>query len=264
MPTAMIGFDALPMTDPENYRFRPDRYSRVSDYFRKLSTSDVVICISDYSRETIIQRLRRDSVLRTTVAHPGGDHLPLLRRADDGKSGPITFLRVGTMEARKRPVELVQAFRAARESGANAELIFVGRPSASDARINATLNQAVEEDIGVRWFQSLGDSEIHQLVTRADYFVSVGVEGFGIPVLEAIRLGTPVLYGGIQPAGEMMQGMGATTIGGDDTESLMRMFHDYASTSTLSRSLGHVQGHEVPSWDAFTRGVVNAILATRQ
>lgn len=260
MPTAMIGFDALPMTDPENYRFRPDRYSRVSEYFRQLATADVVVCISDYARETIVQRLRRDPVARTTVAYPGGDHLPLHQRVHAEKSGPMTFLRVGTMEARKRPVELVQAFRAARESGANAELIFVGRPSASDASINATLSQAVKDDIGIQWLESLADSELHQVVTGADYFVSVGVEGFGIPVLEAIRLGTPVLYGGIQPAGEIMRGRGATPMGGDDGESLTRMFREFSSESALRVSLGQVQGEAVPHWADFARGVVQAVL----
>lgn len=172
----------------------------------------------------------------------------------------MTFLRVGTMEARKRPVELVHAFRAAREAGADAELIFVGRPSASDASINATLTRAVKDNIGVQWRESLGDRELHQVVMGADYFVSVGVEGFGIPVLEAIRLGTPVLYGGIQPAGKLMQGRGATPIGGDDGESLTRMFLESSSVSALHVSLSQVQGESVPRWVDFATGVVHAVL----
>lgn len=264
MPTAMIGFDALPMTDPGNYRFRPGHYSGVSEYFRHLATTNVVICISDYARETIIRRLRRDPALWTSVFPPGGDHLPLRRRTDSEKSGPVEFLRVGTLEARKRPTELIRAFRTSREAGANAELMFVGRPSASDANINESLRRAVLDDIGIRWVESLRDEELRQAVTRSDYFVSVGVEGFGIPVLEAIRLGTPVLFGGIQPAAQIMQGNGATSIGDDDEVGLTRMFLEYSSTSVLSSCLAQVRGEEVPSWADFARGVVNAILTTRQ
>ena len=75
VPTVMIGYDALPMTEPANYRFRPGSSAWVSEYFRHLATADAVVCISDWSRDAILGRLRRDPALPITVAHPGGDHL---------------------------------------------------------------------------------------------------------------------------------------------------------------------------------------------
>ena len=50
---------------------------------------------------------------------------------------------------------------------------------------------------------------MHDLVNTSSAFLSIGIEGYGIPVLEAIRLGTPVLFDGIQPAGDLMAGSGA-------------------------------------------------------
>lgn len=75
MPTAMIGYDTLPMSEPANYRFKPGTAAWVSEYFRYLATADSVVCISEYAREQILGRLRRDPASRTSVAHPGGDHL---------------------------------------------------------------------------------------------------------------------------------------------------------------------------------------------
>lgn len=259
MPVAMIGFDALPMTNPTNYRFRPGSQASISEYFRLLATADAVICISEYARTMIRSRLRRDPVAETSVALPGGDHIPLQHRTSREVTGAYTFLRVGTLEARKRPEELIRAFRTARSEGANAELTFVGRASASEAGINEAVGRAVADGIGVRWFESLGDAALREVIARSDYFVSVGIEGFGIPVLEAIRLGTPVLYAGVQPAGEVMQGRGATSIGVDDHDSLTRMFREFSAPESVDVATAGVCGEEVPRWSDFARGVVEGI-----
>ena len=72
---SMVGYDTLPMSEPANYRFKPGSAAWVSEYFRHLATADAVVCISDYARDSILGRLRRDPALPITVAHPGGDHL---------------------------------------------------------------------------------------------------------------------------------------------------------------------------------------------
>ena len=208
MPTTMVGYDALPMTEPANYRFVPGSGSQASEYFRLLAGVDRVVCISEWSRQQILTRLRRSTALVTTVAHPGGDHVPAAP-ATTRRPGPLRLLRVGTMEARKQPIEILDAFLAAVEQGLDAELIYVGNPSSSDDRINARITQAVHASDRVQWIVGATDDEVVRLIQDADWFLSYGVEGYGIPVLEAIRLGTPVLYDGIQPAGELMEGHGA-------------------------------------------------------
>jgi hypothetical protein len=53
LPTAMIGYDALPMTEPGNYRFPPGVAANASEYFRLLASTGALVCISEYSREEI-------------------------------------------------------------------------------------------------------------------------------------------------------------------------------------------------------------------
>ena len=143
VPTVMIGYDALPMTEPANYRFRPGSSAWVSEYFRHLATADAVVCISDWSRDAILGRLRRDPALPITVAHPGGDHLAV--RAPIAQERPV-FARLGTLEARKRPVEIAEAFREAVASGGlDAELLFIGGASASDDAINRAIRAQVDD-----------------------------------------------------------------------------------------------------------------------
>jgi glycosyltransferase involved in cell wall biosynthesis len=262
IPTAMIGYDALPMTHPANYRFAPGNAGWVSEYFRHLTRVDSVICISDYAAREISQRLRRDSGKLTTVAHPGGDHLPSRTPWNREISGPTRFLRVGTMEARKQPLEILEGFRKAIQGGASAELVYVGKPSASDERINEGISAAIAEGLPVTWVSDADDARVYDELHRADVFLSIGVEGYGIPVLESIRLSTPVIYDGIQPAGEIMEGMGARRVNAASEETLASMFREYGDDARRNELADEIQLEAIPTWRDFT-GAVARHSATR-
>jgi glycosyltransferase involved in cell wall biosynthesis len=255
MPTAMIGYDALPMTQPANYRFVPGTASWVSEYFRHLTRVDSVICISDYAADEITGRLRRDLRKTTIVAHPGGDHIDVRAPKVREEGAPVRFLRLGTLEARKQPVEILAGFRQAIAQGANAELVFIGKPSASDQSINDTIAAAIDEGLPVTWITHADDALVYDELHRADVFLSIGIEGYGIPVLEAIRLGTQVIYDGVQPAGEIMEGRGARQLSTGGTDEMARAFAS-ASAMDLAEELAP---ESIPTWRDFTAAVAHSL-----
>ena len=264
MPAMMIGYDTLPMTEPANYRFKPGTESNVSRYFRLLATADSVVCISAYARESIWSRLRRDRSLPCTVAHPGGDHVVAvpgatskLDRADSSR--PVRFCRVGTMEARKSPVEIAEGFAAAVDAGASAELVFVGRASASDAGINARIRSLISAGYPIEWVESATDSQVARIVFQSDVFLSMGTEGYGIPVLEAIGLGTPVLFSGVQPAAELMVGSGSTEIEFNDLRSL---FTKYSKSEAIIGLVSEIEKDKIPLWLDFSAEIERAVRKT--
>ncbi len=255
MPTAMIGYDALPMTQPANYRFVPGTASWVSEYFRHLTRVDSVICISDYAADEITGRLRRDLRKTTIVAHPGGDHIAVRAPKVREEGAPVRFLRLGTLEARKQPVEILAGFRQAIAQGANAELVFIGKPSASDQAINDTIAAAIDEGLPVTWITHADDALVYDELHRADVFLSIGIEGYGIPVLEAIRLGTPVIYDGIQPAGEIMESRGARRLATSTADEMARAFA-LVSAMDLAQELAP---ESIPTWREFTAAVAHSL-----
>ena len=256
VPTAMIGYDTLPMSEPANYRFTPGSAAFVSEYFRLLATASSVVCISADARDAILGRLRRDPSLPISVAHPGGDHLPV--RTPQPPDHPV-FARLGTLEARKRPVEIVEAFLASEGAAAvGAELLFIGGKSASDEGINRSIRAAV--DTGrVRWVQGASDPEVQDLVHDSSAFLSIGVEGYGIPVLEAIRLGAPVLFDGVQPAGDLMVGRGARRVPAMAPDELVRLFDEYSRPEALDGLRAELAPGDVPTWAGFAGGVADAV-----
>lgn len=260
MPTVMIGFDTLPMTQAENYRIPPRAAADASRYFRVLARAGGILCISDFARTSIIERLRRNPELPIAVAHPGGDHIEPAETTDTSrKPGPVRFLRLGTMEARKRPREVTAAFEAARREGFDMQLTFVGVPSASDLSINDDIAAAVAADNALTWVTDASDADVRRFIDEADIFLSFGIEGFGIPVVEAIRRGTPVLFGGIQPAAEALIGAGAIDLGGDDVESIAEGFRRYSHLHEVQALTRSVEPLQVPTWRDFAIGLQDII-----
>ena len=261
MPVTMIGYDALPMTDPANYRFVPGSGANVSEYFRRLADVDSVVCISDYSRSAVLDRLRRDRTKRTTVAHPGGDHLAIRTGSNHSGNRRPQFLRLGTMEARKHPQEILRGFQRAVRDGTDAELVFIGNPNASAQAVNDEVQRAIADGYPVTWIQGATDADVYDLVHAADAFLSIGIEGYGIPVLEAIRLGTPVLYDGIQPAGDLMSGKGAARVAAMSEHDLATMFATYGSREGLDGIRQDLNAVAVPTWHDFAAAVARTARA---
>jgi glycosyltransferase involved in cell wall biosynthesis len=245
--TAMIGFDVLPMSDPYNYMFTPGTLATVSEYFRLIATTDILLCISDFTKDQAEKFLRRSKNLTTTVIHPGGDHVPIAKEGSLGH--PVTYLRLGTMEARKQPVEILQAFlESDAAKNGTAVLHFVGAPARVDVDINFVIERAIAAGFPVRWTTDASDQLAIELTKNADVFLSYGREGYGIPVLEAIRLGTPVFFDGVQPAAELMQGHGAYEVPIGELFSM-----PLVSNLTKSDQLS------VPTWTDFVREVVKSL-----
>ncbi len=261
MPTSMIGYDALPMTQPANYRFAPGTSAWVSEYFRLLACVDTVICISDYAAQEVMTRLRRDRHLSTVIAHPGGDHIQARPAIARGVGMPIRFLRVGTMEARKQPLEIVAGFAQAIAEGANAELVFVGKPSASDAGINDGIEEAIAQGLPIEWIRHADDAVVYDQLHRADIFLSVGIEGYGIPVLEALQLHTPVVFEGIQPAGELMRGHGAVSVDEISSDGLSAVFTQLADPLAVAELAATIDSADIPTWQNFAAQVAAAAAA---
>ena len=245
VPTAMIGYDVLPMTHPGNYMFTPGTLANVSEFFRLIANTETLICISDYAKDSIMETLRRDPNKRTTVAHPGGDHIPIHTKEPKGRS-TTSYLRLGTIEARKAPLEILEEFERAITDNPDLdiELHFVGKPASVDIYLNDAIERVIARELPVRWTQGATDAEVMQIIQESDVFLSYGTEGYGIPVLESIRMGTPVVFDGIQPAAEIMEAHGA-----------QRLPLDQVFTHPMEQSISESDQALVPTWTNYVDSV---------
>jgi glycosyltransferase involved in cell wall biosynthesis len=162
------------------------------------------------------------------------------------------------MEERKMPLEILRAFQEVRGTGLEARLTYVGSRSSSYEWINDEVERASRKGIGFTWVSDASDEDVDRLINESDALVSFGTEGYGIPVLEAIRHCKPVLYGGTQPAAELMVGKGATDCGSPSQESIRQVLSDYSRGSLIAELRSFCQPDAVPTWREFARSVVSA------
>lgn len=250
--------DAFPETHPNDYPQGPG-YGDVAQYFRRLATADVTVSISDYSDHILHQRLRRDPQLPSFVSSPGGDHAPIRQSPAPERT---QFCVVSSLEARKRHVMIIDGFI---ESGmTDARLILAGRRSGTSGPILERVAAAQALGFDVEWVDSPTDDEIRRIYDRSTSVFSCGDEGYGIPVLEAIRQGCPVSYLGVQPAAEICDGIGASRIPGENSGAIAKAMQELGNRQRATSLRETIDAAALPNWQDYAQGVVDATLQSRR
>jgi glycosyltransferase involved in cell wall biosynthesis len=167
---------------------------------RSLRLADHVVCDSEATRRELLQRFPHADESRTTVVHLGVDHVhpPDLDATSkaylEGLGLPGEFvLYVGALDARKNVSLVLDALERLR-AWRRLPFALVGQRWYGSGPIEGRIRamRAEGHDIRVLGFQP--EPLLHALMQRATVFVfpSRG-EGFGLPPLEAMALGTPVV-----------------------------------------------------------------------
>lgn len=168
---------------------------------RGLKAARMVICVSRNAMETTRELFRMPEE-RFAVVHHGvdpkfrpvpGDEARRIVAANLGLNFPY-FLHVGHLEKRKNTARLIDAFAAFRsETGLDIKLVFAGARNFDTSLIDeAIARNGVREHVVEAG--EVRDEDMCALYSAAEALAFPTLwEGFGLPVLEAMACGTPVL-----------------------------------------------------------------------
>jgi len=105
----------------------------------------------------------------------------------------VEIIRIGNLEPRKNIPNLIRAFALCRESNQDMNLVIAGRKGWMYGEIFTTIKDLHLED-SVKFLDYVPHEDLPALYNAARVFVYVPFyEGFGLPVLEAMQCGTPVI-----------------------------------------------------------------------
>lgn len=204
---------------------------------RAVRSADAIIAVSQATKRDLVDLLGVPSDKVTVVYEAAGQDVP------EGAPAGDYVLFVGTFEPRKNLPRLIEAFSEVRRRGYVGELLLAGQPGWNAEATLAAIERHAEY---VRTCPF--DPRLYR-GARLLAFPSL-YEGFGLPVLEAMTCGLPVLTSNLSSLPEIA-GEAALLVDPEDVEAiadgLWRLLTDAELAAELHRR-GLARAAEF-SWD---------------
>ena len=198
-----LGWESVVTVQDLSFLAHPEVFSSASilyytQVFRTLSHAARVVTVSDFTRNEVLNRTSIDPE-RVTTIHMAADpaYFP---RSDTACASvrsrldtPDSFiLVVGTIEARKNLERVVEAYALLPRKD-RPHLVFAGGRGYQYDRVIETVQKHRLED-QVKFLGLLSDEELPMLYSSAVCLLFPSrYEGFGLPILEAMACGCPVI-----------------------------------------------------------------------
>ncbi len=195
--------ELLPETVSTKFRWQFRLWIR-----RSLDLASAVICVSEVTKRDLL-RLHPVAPGRIHVVPNGVDHVPerIPESEGDALVAPLQlperyFLYAGALDARKNVGAVLEAFDRVAHRRRDVALVVAGQDWFGSNAIRAQIAAAERNGGRVQRVGFLPQRALHAAMQRAVGFVFPSrYEGFGLPPLEAMRLGTPAIIsdGGALP-----------------------------------------------------------------
>lgn len=194
-PVVTTIHDLLPFYFAEERGFLNRRYWQIL-LQRQVNISDAIICVSHSTKNDIIDRFGTSGEkiyvthLGTDLSPPSKKDIRSTTKKYDILDSQFNILYVGNYDQRKNVDKIVRACRSIHQDFPELRLILAGsNPPKS------TLNSiAGEFHDKISYLGYVPDSELGSLYAAADVFTYPSeYEGFGLPIIEAMACGTPVI-----------------------------------------------------------------------
>jgi glycosyltransferase involved in cell wall biosynthesis len=146
------------------------------------------------------------------------------------------ILYVGLVEPRKNLPSLIRAYQSLASRGVNQALVVVGRFGWMVSEVLDLVNELGFKD-RVHFTGYIPDQDLPMVYNLADLFVYPSVyEGFGLPPIEALACGTPVVTTAVSTMPEHV-GEAGVLVPPDDEETLAQAMYKVLVTPSLRQEL---------------------------
>ncbi len=254
--------DLIPITHPEFAR--PESPAA---HIRRMRTvaalADGIVVNSGATREALIAFLPgRLSEDRVRIALLGTEPAAVVEPAVDPDRKPY-FVCVGTIEPRKNHLLLLNVWtRMAETLGEDApELVLIGRRGWENEQVIDMLERSVALRRLVHEHGEMSDREMQSTLGGARALLLPSfVEGFGMPVSEALAANVPVICADI-PALREVGGTVPDYLDPLDGLGWMNVLVDYAAPGSPRRAaqLDRLIDWRMPTWNAHMKTVIDLV-----
>ena len=248
--------DFLPWLRPRY--FAPGAPRRGMPYLQALRVVPHVAHVSEQTRSHYEQRIMRGRGRPGPVITLGGDGLGLPRQHFSPQRN--RYVAFGTLEPRKNVAAVLEAFAGLWAAGCTAELVVAGMLREGTQREAMWLSRLRAEP-RLRYLGHADDATLREVLAgaRAAIFASEH-EGFGLPPVEALNAGIPVIASARIPSIAMLAPGGQIRLERIDAAALAAAVRRLQDDATAARLWREAAALPVRSWRDFTAEVASWVL----
>ncbi len=161
---------------------------------------------------------------------------------------------VGTFEPRKNHLTLLAAAELAWRAGAKFSLVLIGRTTPAHGRqVEAEVERLRAAGRSVHWLRHVHDAALLAAYRAALFTVFPSlVEGYGLPIVESLTHGRPVVCGGNGAIGELATGGGCLIVNQTDPQALADGICQLLTDADLhARLVAEAGARKFPTWEEY-------------
>ena len=231
----------------------------LTSYLRKwvpytVRTSDLIIVNSEFTKQRLVEEYKINKEIVIVVPIPPIDHVEpddkILRKM---RINEKYILFLGTIEPRKNLEILIDAYtKLDKDIRENYSLVLAGGKGWKDESILQKIKTMQEKGFNIKQTGYLSDAEKSALYQHASLCVQPSLyEGFGMPIIEAMSYGKPVVCSDI-PVFHEVAGDAAIYFNPKSSDSITKCISKILTDKTLQTNL--VRGSKkriksYPTWD---------------
>jgi glycosyltransferase involved in cell wall biosynthesis len=226
-------------------------------YFPKYAAkASRIATVSKYSKNDIIDKYRVNEN-KIDVVYNGANEMyqPIaesvkIETRNKLSSGKPYFLYVGALHRRKNISRLLQAFDQFANSNTETILVIVGKQMWHDEEMETTF-KSMKHAQRVIFTGRLSVADLHHTLASALALVYIPYfEGFGIPIIEAMQCGTPVITSNCTSMPEVA-GDAAVLVNPFDLEDITKAMKTIVTNEELRINLSEkgIKNSQRFSWD---------------
>jgi O-antigen biosynthesis alpha-1,2-mannosyltransferase len=213
--------------------------------------ADGFVCISESTRLDLDAFM--DEVLEVTARRPWSRSVHLGSDFESGREEPVSeavmevaeamskrpwLAALGTIEPRKDYGTILDAYDQLWSSGADVGLVLIGKQGWNVDALAIRIREHLENGRRLVWLEGPSDGDVRFLLSRSSGLVQASLaEGFGLPIVEAGRMGVPLVLSDI-PVFREIAGKEASYFPVSDASILASLISELVLNRKLSRPHG--------------------------